>query len=181
MRVPRPRWVFAYGSNMHLGDLERWFRQHSRPRPVLHEVVPAVLPDWRLVWNHYARGRCGGAANVEPAPGARLPGLALLPDEATFTGIAAKESHPAVYERELARLELADGREVEAFVYVVPSERCSPEPQLPTPEYLGLLIDGAEAHGLDPAHIAWLRAVPTRRGLSELTVRDETSGVRDSH
>ncbi len=155
-------WVFAYGSNLHGGDLERWFRQHSRPPPVLLEVVPALLSDWRLVWNYFSRSRGGGAANVEPAPGARLPGLALLPDAVTFAGIAAKESYPRVYDRQLVPLTLADGRAVEAWVYVVPPERCSAQLEPPTREYLRLLIDGARQHGLDPDHISWLTAVPTR-------------------
>jgi cation transport regulator ChaC len=159
---PAGPWVFAYGSNMHLGDLERWFARRSLPAPVLHEAVAAVLPGWQLVWNYHSRERRGGAANVEPAPGARLPGVALLPDAATFEGIAQKEGYPKIYERQLVPLDLTDGRRVEAFVYVVVPARRSPHPEPPAPEYLNLLITGAEAHGLDPAHVAMLRATPTR-------------------
>jgi len=77
-RRPEPagsaRWIFACGSNMHLGDL-------ARAIPDLRGLLraePATLEGWRVVWNHDSKNRGGGVANVEASEGATCPGVALL-------------------------------------------------------------------------------------------------------
>jgi gamma-glutamylcyclotransferase (GGCT)/AIG2-like uncharacterized protein YtfP len=155
-------WVFAYGSNMELRDLEHWFVRSAEPWGRLIEATRAHLPDYRLVWNFYSETRKGGAANVEPYPGHTLHGLALLVDEVVFAGIDKKEGYPHVYDRKQSRVELASGARVDAWVYQVKPERTRPDFVAPTRHYRGLLIQGARAHGLPAFYIEELERLQTR-------------------
>jgi gamma-glutamylcyclotransferase (GGCT)/AIG2-like uncharacterized protein YtfP len=158
----KPHWVFAYGSNMELGDLEHWFTRSNEPWGRLLEVSRAQLPDFRLVWNFYSETRRGGAANVEPCQGHTLHGLALLVDDVVFAGIDKKEGYPHVYDRAQSLVELASGTSVEAWVYRVNPERTLSEFVAPTRHYRGLLIQGARAHGLPAFYIEELERLTTR-------------------
>ncbi len=162
-------WVFAYGSNMDLDDLRRWFDEKRRPWGTLHRAVSATLPGFSLVWNFYSKTRKGGAANVrlnafEEAPSLgtpRLPGVALHVDAVMFDGIDRKEGYPHVYGRTEVAVDLSTGERVDAWVYVLKSERESTDFVPPTTHYRGLLIRGARAHGLPEAHIEELERLPT--------------------
>jgi gamma-glutamylcyclotransferase (GGCT)/AIG2-like uncharacterized protein YtfP len=158
----KAHWVFAYGSNMELGDLEHWFTRSAEPWGRLLEVSRAQLPDFRLVWNFYSETRRGGAANVEPFAGHTLHGLALLVDDVVFAGIDKKEGYPHVYDRTQKLVELASGARVDAWVYRVSPERARREFVAPTRHYRGLLIQGARAHGLPAFYIEELERLETQ-------------------
>lgn len=162
-------WVFAYGSNMNLQDLRRWFARGSYSAPCIERVERATLHDHRLVWNYYSSSRKAGAANVERAPGYSLPGIALLVDEDTLKAIDSKEGHPSYYSRGMATVpvQLQDGIEVAAWLYVAVPARCTNTTQPPTSAYLDLLIHAAEEHELPNEHIALLKATPTAEGINE--------------
>jgi len=156
-------WVFAYGSNMHMVDLRRWLAENGHGAGGIHRVEPATLPGYRLAWNYRSRTRNGGAANVAPAEGRVLPGLALLVDAVTLRALDMKEGHPSWYDRGASRhtLRLHAGGVVDGWVYVATAARCSVDAVWPRREYLELLVVAAREHGLPHAHVAELEATPT--------------------
>lgn len=154
-------WIFAYGSNMHHGDLLRWHREHSRPEPVIYETIPAVLAGYRLVWNYYSNTRSGGAANVAKEPGSTVPGLALHVDTQTLQSIDLKEGLPKVYTRTECPLKLRDQRTLQGWVYEVVPQQTRADFVPPHPHYLGLILSSARAYDLDEGHVQWLAQLPT--------------------
>jgi gamma-glutamylcyclotransferase (GGCT)/AIG2-like uncharacterized protein YtfP len=156
-------WIFAYGSNMNLGDLRRWLAENGVPTDGILKARPATLPGYRTVWNYRSKARGGGAANITQAVGRDLPGVALRVDGPTLAAIDKKEGHPEVYSRGNRRhaILLGDATEVEAWVYVARPERCSDRGEWPRREYLDLLLDGARKHGLPPWRVRELEVTPT--------------------
>ena len=154
-------WVFAYGSNMHLADLERWMASRPPPRGRILRAEAAHAEGYRLVFNYYSPTRQGGAANVEAAPNRRLPGVAMELDEAALGAIDVKEGHPHRYHRSEARIVLANGLGLDAWIYMVRPEYRAAEPVLPTRHYRRLLVEGALEFGLPEAHITGLRKLET--------------------
>lgn len=162
-------WVFVYGSNMHLSDLARWFLRERGQRPNILDQRAALLPSHRLVWNYFSRVRGGGAANIERVTGQvtvdkhQLPGVALFVDEPTRLGLDQKEGYPSRYTRTLERIVLLGGEEVDAWVYSVKPEHLHPHYVAPTREYVTLMIQGAQAHGLPKEHVQALRRLLVER------------------
>lgn len=155
------QWIFAYGSNMHLADLKRWFRESGQSGGDIARSEAATLADYRLVWNYYAVKRHGGGANVEAAPGSVLHGVALLVDAPTLAGIDRKEGYPHVYNRCSVDVALRAGPIVRSYLYQVMPVHRRREFIAPTARYLDLLIQGAREHALPEAHLEGLRRVAT--------------------
>ena len=154
-------WVFAYGSNMHLGDLERFACQSGAARGAILQSAVARVADMRLAWNYFSASRGGGAANVEPAAGATLHGLALEVDAQMLEVIDRKEGYPTRYGRSLLPLDLAQGRTVDGWLYCVQPHLIRGEEVLPTRHYLGLIVEAASTHGLPREYVDTLRAIRT--------------------
>jgi hypothetical protein len=142
-------WYFAYGGNMAEEILAR-----RGVKPTASQR--ATLDGYALRFNH------GGMpplepvfANIEPAPGAQVHGVAhqITPAEATlFDGF-----EPG-YRRIPVTLSLADGSTVEAFAYL---SNAPVAPGVPSARYLNLLLAGGRAHGLPPALLAeWEALLP---------------------
>ena len=68
--------------------------------------------------------------------------------------------HVELYWREPVELLLADGERVAGFTYR--SSRTS-EGRLPSPRYMGLLLDGAAEHGLPDDYVRLLRGFTLAR------------------
>ena len=163
--VPQPQTIniFAYGSNMHLGDLNRWFREHGYTAPTIHNLIPGVLENHRLVWNYRSKARSAGAANIWPQNNDEVHGVILEVDRTTFAGVDAKEGHPERYSRGEAPepIRSADGSYLDAWVYRVTTALLRPEPIWPTREYLELILQAARDHSLPAWYQEKLRATPT--------------------
>lgn len=156
-------WVFAYGSNMDVDDLCRWLGDRGHPAPRVERVEAAVLSGYRLVWNYRSGARRGGAANVEPAEGVELPGLALEVDPPTLAGIDLKEGHPHRYRRGPRRVpvRLASGEHQRVWLYVVLPEFRQSGFVAPRRAYLELLLRAAERHAFPDWYVSELRATTT--------------------
>ena len=176
-------WVFAYGSNMDLDDLDRWHRWREQPKGTIARVEVAELPNWRLCWHYFSAVRQGGVANVEWSPGDTVYGLLLLVDNVQLQAIDRKEGHPARYLRQRARVLRADstlGRVPvispperagapgtvpfigeTAWIYVVQSTYHRVEPTLPRQDYLGLMIRAAHRYEFPHWYIDQLESLPT--------------------
>jgi len=166
-----PLWVFGYGSLM-------W-----NPGFPYSERVLATLPG-------YARSFCmlsihhrgtvedpGLVLALDPAEGAECQGLALAvpPEEAeaTLAYLRERELVSAAYLEKILTLNLADGRQVNAVVYVVDTEHeqyCANVPleaqariiarsvggRGPNSEYLYNTADHLAELGINDPDLAWL-------------------------
>jgi len=159
-----PDRVFAYGSNLHLEDLAGWMGRGGFGEPRLGRVLPAVLPDFRLVWNYPSQSRAGGAANVEPCDGEAVYGAVLEVDARTFSAVDVKEGHPERYVRRRLPVCLLAGGETTAWVYEVTPGWRRPHQVWPSRGYLALVLEGARRLGLPEAYLDALAATPTLDG-----------------
>jgi cation transport regulator ChaC len=153
-------WVFAYGSNMDLEDLDLWLTTSNLPPARIVQAQAAKLSGYRLVWNYFSTTRGGGVANIERAHG-DLPGVALRVDRATLGALDRKEGYPNCYGRCLAPAVLNSGRQIRAWVYIVQAERLVDRIVPPTRHYKGLLVRGATRFALPPEHITALSELCT--------------------
>ncbi len=144
-------------------DLRRWLEGRGHPDPRLERVEVAYLSGYRLVWNYRSKARQGGAANVEPAEGRELPGLALQVDPPTLAGIDLKEGHPHRYRRgpKRAPVRLASGEHLRAWLYVVLPGFTEDALVPPRRAYLDLLLAAAERHAFPDWYVAELAGTPT--------------------
>ena len=150
-------WVFAYGSNMHLADLRRWFDSHGLGRARLGRVHPALLPDHRLLFDYHSPSRDGGAANVEPAAGREVPGLVLQVNSQALAGLDEKEGHPARYLRSKVPVRLLSGEKLLAWLYVVTPKYRRAHHVPPRRSYLALMLEVAKERGFPESYLAELR------------------------
>ena len=152
-------WVFAYGSNLHIQDLKHWLRHYGYSDQGILQVLPAILDNYRLVWNYYSPVRKGGAANVHPAPGHHVMGALLELTPETLPGIDRKEGHPERYnrgEQPIATQSLDQKRKYLAWVYEVQPNYRTPEPTAPTQDYYDIMLDGIRQVGLPES---WIQKV----------------------
>jgi gamma-glutamylcyclotransferase (GGCT)/AIG2-like uncharacterized protein YtfP len=145
-------WYFAYGSNLD----PRTFLGRRRMRPAA--VRTARLRGYRLVFDLPIGPGERAVANVEPHPDSLIHGVAyqLSVEQAAF--LDQSEGVPqGAYRRIEVDLELGDDSSLRAFTYES-SRRTGG--RKPSRRYLGLLLHGAQHHGLAPEWIAWLRDHP---------------------
>jgi len=162
--------VFAYGSNMHLGDLGAWMARHGHGSALIHSASPAVLHHFELVWNYHSAVRQAGAANLRERSGARAHGVVLEVNRAGLRAIDVKEGHPHRYGRGHApkEVELGAGGTANAWVYLVQPEYIIDRPVLPTAHYLALMVEGAESHALPGQYVESLRRMPVQQATDNL-------------
>ena len=164
-------WVFAYGSNMHRGDLLRWHRRKRRPHPVIDTACPAVLHHYELVFNYFSPVRQGGAANVQPREGACVHGVALRLDTDTLANLDHKEGRPHAYDRSLQPLDVDGHGHVQAWVYEVIPSRRSPTFVAPHRDYLQLMLEAGATFGFAPTYLAKLSRTEAQESLTALPDR----------
>ena len=149
-------WYFAYGSNMQPATLR------GRRGIVARQAVPARLTGWRLVFDKPTLLPMGeGMANVVETPGAEVLGVAYAVTADDLAHIDLTEGVLIEnYRRVAVRVTALDPDlgEIEAFTLTSDRRDASLRP---SHRYMGLLIDGAQAHGLPQDYVAWLRACPS--------------------
>ena len=131
-----PVWYFAYGSNLDQDAMKRRIKYW-------HDLKPAILRGFKLVFDHYSSSWGGGVADVVESEGDIVYGGAYLLDESQLQTLDRYEGVPHIYNRRKVRVEV-EGREVEAFVYVVSNPR---KHIAPSPEYLSRIIRGLKKLG----------------------------------
>lgn len=157
--------IFAYGSNMHLGDLARWLGERDLLHLAPRLATPAVLADHALDWHYHSMSRDGGAANVVAAPGREVRGVVLHACEALLDAIDRKEGHPLRYSRgdtPVVAACLRTGAPLQAWLYQVTDAFRTDAPVAPRTAYLALMIEAARAHALGADWVAHLEATPSR-------------------
>jgi len=145
-------WYFAYGSNLDPGT----FLGRRRMRPL--ETRVAVLENFELRFDLPVGPGERGVANVAPREGENVWGALyrLIQVEAERLDLTEGVPHDA-YRRLAVQARAIDGAVISAFTYQ--SGRGQPG-RKPSRRYLGLLLAGARHHGLPPAWVERLRALP---------------------
>lgn len=145
---------FAYGSNMDALSLRAKGATTMRSRP-------AVLRGWRLRFDveHFFPHE-GGMGNIARTgdPADRTPGVLHLCADADLAALDRAEACGVGYDRIEVEV-VTDAGPVRALTYVgMPAflnAAC-----MPTRRYRNILVRGARAAGVEPAHVAWLEAMP---------------------
>src|SRR4029077_20792223 len=144
------RWYFAYGSNM----CQAIFVERRRLEPQASR--PARLDGYPLCFDIRVGGGERAVANLAPDPDACTHGVAYLLTSEQGEHLDRTEGlHLGLYYRVPVEVVDGDGSRLPAFTYR--STICTPG-RKPSPRYLGLLLDGARAHGLPPDYIRTLES-----------------------
>ncbi len=144
-------WYFGYGSNMD----PRTFLGRRRMRP--HETRIALLDAWELRFDLPVGPGERAVANVVPAPGREVWGVAYRIDSEEAMRLDRTEGvHMGAYLRRPVSLGVeGEDAQLEAFTYH--STRSIPN-RKPSRRYMGLLLAGARHHGLPEDYVTYLRS-----------------------
>jgi len=144
-------WYFGYGSNM-CPDI---FEGRRGIRPLARAA--ARLDGYRLCFDIPVGPGERGVANLEPAAGERLWGVAYLVTEKDAGHLDRTEGVAAGFYRRIAvELALDGGPRVAAFAY---RSSLSAAGRKPSPRYIGLLLAGARVHGLPAEWLLFLESL----------------------
>lgn len=152
-------WYFAYGSNMAAAI----FLERRGMQPL--ESTWGWLDGFRLCFDLPVGPGERGVANVVDAPGSRTCGVLYRISTADADRLDLTEGvHRGYYRRLPVDVTNGAGTSVDAFTYQSPHGVLG---RKPSERYLGLLLDGARAHGLPGEWIALLDAL--ERAVDERT------------
>ena len=139
-----PKLYFAYGSNLDLAQMQRRC-------PGAAAVGTATLAGHRLVFTGHSRSWNGAVASVIPDPTASVPGVLYACSEQDIATLDRAEGHPGVYRRSTVTVRTADGRELEALIYIKPVGAGAQD--TPSADYLGLIRQAYQRLGFDGRHL----------------------------
>lgn len=124
-----------------------------------------MLDDHLLDFPRHSPVRNCAVASITPASGETVWGALYYMAAHDLAALDAREGHSpdrdpshSRYHRCNIVVQRLDGAAVEAVTYVA---NPSPDPGLPSPEYVAHLIDGALHHRFPEVYIAMLRRLPT--------------------
>ena len=145
----RPAYSFAYGSNTDAADWREWCARHGHDPAALRPVGTGILPDSRLCFDFFGKGRGGGVLNFQPRLGGYVEGVLLEVTEPGWRALDQKEGVPHAYQPRLRHIIRPDGQALAAIAYqVIPERQQGFIP--PPPAYLNAVRRGFAAHGLHP-------------------------------
>ena len=144
-----PRYSFAYGSNTDALDWRAWCARTGHDPAALRPIGTGILPDARLAFDFFSKGRGGGVLNFQPRLGGFVEGVVLEVSEAGWRALDQKEGAPNAYQRRQRHIILPDGQVLEAIAYQVIPERQQGHVAPPS-AYLNAVRRGFAAHGLHP-------------------------------
>lgn len=124
----------AYGSNLNLAQM-------ARRCPTAKVVGIGNLKDYQLTFRR--------VATIEPEKGAKTPvGVwEITPKDEKALDIY--EGYPSYYRKETVTVEMQDGTEKQAMVYIMNAG----EPMMPPTGYYETILQGYGDVGLDPKHL----------------------------
>jgi gamma-glutamylcyclotransferase (GGCT)/AIG2-like uncharacterized protein YtfP len=135
---------FSYGSFLDPETL----RKHC---PSARFATRAVLPNFEVQFNFMSKTYGGGVTGVEPAPGKAARGIVYDVSTEEMEYLDTIEGVPeGIYYRQKVLVLDERGKLLEADTYRTTDPK---GPYTPTRRYLGLMINGAKEHGLDPDYI----------------------------
>ncbi|MCA3278574.1 MAG: gamma-glutamylcyclotransferase [Roseomonas sp.] len=143
------RYSFAYGSNTDATDWRAWCARTGHDPASLRPIGTGILPDARLAFDFFGKGRGGGVLNFQPRRGGFVEGVLLEVSDAGWRALDQKEGVPHAYQRRHRHIILPDGQALEAIAYQVIPER-QQDHIAPPLAYLNAVRRGFAAHGLHP-------------------------------
>lgn len=165
-------YYFAYGSNLNFKAVAEWARHYGHRPPVIKQMRPAVLDNYRLCFPIFSEYWAGGIGDIEYEAGKYVMGglveltdaeLAVL-DEKVGRKLDASGKEIGVYKQIEVRIAplTADALPVKAITYQGVSAEKYHIP--PTKYYMDLLIQGAFEAGLSIMWISYLQSFSTQEG-----------------
>lgn len=138
---------FAYASNMHQAQMERWC-------PASRFVRPARLRGYRFVYDGFSATWDGAVGNIVTSATESVWGALYEITERDRLTLDAFEGYPRSYERREVEVEDRDGGVHVAMTYC----RTGRTLGKPHPDYERIVIDGAKQCGLPDEYVdAFLR------------------------
>ncbi len=124
----------AYGSNLNLAQM-------ARRCPNSKVIGIGKLNDYQLTFRH--------VATIEPQVGATTPvGVwEITPEDEKK--LDCYEGYPSLYRKEDLKVEMHNGKSVDAMVYIMNSGR----PQMPSNYYYQVILQGYKDVGLDEKYL----------------------------
>jgi len=148
---------FAYGSNMS--------RRQMRERCPDHECLgKAVLKDHALCFPRHSTIRNCGVAGLTETPGGEVWGVVYRLHDEDLSALDRREGYDPAQPSDVNRYNrqtipvVMDERKVMCFVYFA---RHEPGQHVPSEDYLGTMIEGAEENGLPADYVAALKRIAT--------------------
>lgn len=141
---------FAYGSNLAEGELARFAAARDLPMGQCTFRGVAHLPDHELSFGYESKSRGGGALDVQPRPGAIVPGALYEVDQRSLALLDTKENvRSGRYVPFDATVLTADGELAQAISYRVADAFRIHHHVDPTPEYIEVVSRGYAERGLE--------------------------------
>ena len=143
---------FSYGSFLDSETLKR----HC---PKVVYKGKALLPNWEVQFNFLSRTYNGGVTGIEPAAAKLVWGVLYEVNDGELLHLDSIEGvHEGIYFRQTIYVVDESGKAVKAATYRTTNPR---GPFKPTKRYLGLMVNGAKEHGLDPDYVKGLELIET--------------------
>jgi gamma-glutamylcyclotransferase (GGCT)/AIG2-like uncharacterized protein YtfP len=143
---------FSYGSFLDSATL----RKHC---PNVVYKGKALLPNWEVQFNFMSQTYNGGVTGIEPAAAKLVRGVLYEVSDEELLKLDKIEGVPeGIYYRQTILVVDEGGRPERAATYRTTNPR---GPFRPTRRYLGLMVNGAKEHGLDPDYVKWLGSIET--------------------
>lgn len=129
---------FAYGSNLHKGDLVKWCNNNGQKIPNMLNPQVVRLENYTIGFTRKSISRGGGVADIIRSPGDFCYGVVFDVTEADLKILDIKEG---VESGDYKRLEVSEG----LVTYEVAKKTNFVKPST---EYMDLIIQGAKYYGL---------------------------------
>ena len=143
-------YYFGYGSNLD----ETYFKQWT---PSAERVTTARLPNFEIQFRKYSTDLEGGISSIVPKPGGMVQGVVYTIDKKEMEALDILEDVPlGIYNRETFKVIAPDGTWYNADLYYVANPK---GPYIPSLKYLGYMIKGAKAQGINQPWIDYLEAL----------------------
>jgi gamma-glutamylcyclotransferase (GGCT)/AIG2-like uncharacterized protein YtfP len=133
---------FAYASNMHRGQMQRWC-------PASRFLKTASLPGFRFVYDGFSVTWDGAVANIVKSDTDAVWGVLYEVTERDRLTLDAFEGYPRDYDHRDVEVRDRDGNVRRAVTYF----RTGRAPGPPHPDYERIVIDGAKESGLPEDYI----------------------------
>jgi gamma-glutamylcyclotransferase (GGCT)/AIG2-like uncharacterized protein YtfP len=143
-------YYFGYGSNLD----EDYMLQFT---PSLKFVTTAHLPNFEIQFRKYSTDLEGGISSIIPKPSGLVQGVVYTIKKTEMDALDILEDVPlGIYSRETFKVIAPDGIWYNADLYRVTNPK---GPYTPSIKYLGYMIKGAKAQGINKPWIDYLEAL----------------------
>ena len=145
-------YYFGYGSNLDEDYMRQW-------TPSLKFVSLARLPNFEIQFRKYSTDLEGGISSIIEKPGGMVQGVIYTIEKSEMEELDVLEDVPlGIYKRETFKVVSKNGTWYNADLYRVVNPK---GPFTPSVKYLGYMIKGAKAQGINQSWIDYLEALRT--------------------